>query len=93
MPTLVQIQLGPYSQKRRFLPLFRPCGSVVEHTLGKGEVTSSILVTGFCKSNKAATRSNTLEDKVLAKNQPSAVPGYAQIAARACKDLVEEGEL
>ncbi len=25
----------------------RPCGSVVEHTLGKGEVTSSILVTGF----------------------------------------------
>lgn len=24
-----------------------PCGSVVEHTLGKGEVTSSILVTGF----------------------------------------------
>ena len=23
-----------------------PCGSVVEHTLGKGEVTSSILVTG-----------------------------------------------
>lgn len=27
-------------------PTFRPCGSVVEHTLGKGEVTSSILVTG-----------------------------------------------
>ena len=25
-----------------------PCGSVVEHTLGKGEVTSSILVTGSC---------------------------------------------
>ena len=25
----------------------RPCGSVVEHTLGKGEVTSSILVMGF----------------------------------------------
>ncbi len=24
-----------------------PCGSVVEHALGKGEVTSSILVTGF----------------------------------------------
>ena len=24
-----------------------PCGSVVEHTLGKGEVTSSILVMGF----------------------------------------------
>jgi hypothetical protein len=30
-------------------PIFAlcPCGSVVEHTLGKGEVTSSILVTGF----------------------------------------------
>jgi hypothetical protein len=27
--------------------MIRPCGSVVEHTLGKGEVTSSILVTGF----------------------------------------------
>ena len=25
----------------------RPRGSVVEHTLGKGEVTSSILVVGF----------------------------------------------
>jgi hypothetical protein len=25
----------------------RPCSSAVEHTLGKGEVTSSILVTGF----------------------------------------------
>ncbi len=24
-----------------------PCGSVVEHTLGKGEVASSILATGF----------------------------------------------
>gem|GEM_PF-2003134 len=24
-----------------------PCSSVVEHTLGKGEVTSSILVTGL----------------------------------------------
>jgi hypothetical protein len=24
-----------------------PCGSVVEHTLGKGEVISSILITGF----------------------------------------------
>jgi hypothetical protein len=29
------------------LLIVRPCGSVVEHTLGKGEVTSSILVTGF----------------------------------------------
>ena len=29
--------------------IFCPCGSVVEHTLGKGEVTSSILVTGFVK--------------------------------------------
>jgi hypothetical protein len=28
-----------------------PCGSVVEHTLGKGEVTSSILVTGFGLEN------------------------------------------
>ena len=27
-----------------------PCGSVVEHTLGKGEVTSSILVMGFLKN-------------------------------------------
>jgi hypothetical protein len=27
-----------------------PCGSVVEHTLGKGEVMSSILITGFCNS-------------------------------------------
>ncbi len=25
----------------------RPCGSVVEHTLGKGEVMSSILITGL----------------------------------------------
>jgi hypothetical protein len=25
----------------------RPCGSVVEHTLGKGEVVSSILTTGL----------------------------------------------
>ena len=39
MPTLVQIQPGPHHN--------RPCSSVVEHTLGKGEVTSSILVTGF----------------------------------------------
>ncbi len=25
----------------------RPCSSAVEHTLGKGEVMSSILITGF----------------------------------------------
>ena len=37
MPTLVQIQLGPPP---------RLCSSVVERTLGKGEVTSSILVRG-----------------------------------------------
>jgi hypothetical protein len=28
-------------------PIPRPCGSVVEHTLGKGEVASSILATGL----------------------------------------------
>ena len=27
--------------------LYCPCSSVVEHTLGKGEVMSSILITGF----------------------------------------------
>lgn len=31
---------------QRFRPIC-PCGSVVEHTLGKGEVISSILITGF----------------------------------------------
>ena len=32
---------------------FRPCGSVVEHTLGKGEVAGSILAMGskFCMRN------------------------------------------
>ena len=43
MPTLVRIQLGPC--------LSRPCSSVVERTLGKGEVTSSILVTGLYKAS------------------------------------------
>ena len=35
------------SNPARPIHLASPCGSVVEHTLGKGEVTSSILVKGF----------------------------------------------
>ena len=35
-----------FANHLRSIP-FCPCGSVVEHTLGKGEVTSSILVMGF----------------------------------------------
>ena len=33
-----------------------PCSSVVEHTLGKGEVTSSILVKGFRKKGSNSQR-------------------------------------
>ena len=61
MLTLVRIQLGPPHFLRfnmqslvetnlhveLVFKLVCPCSSVVEHTLGKGEVTSSILVTGF----------------------------------------------
>ena len=42
-PTTNQVKSAKYA----FCLLERPCSSVVEHTLGKGEVTSSILVTGL----------------------------------------------
>jgi hypothetical protein len=42
---LVQIQPGP--------PSTCPCSSVVEHSLGKGEVTSSNLVKGLQKEGLA----------------------------------------
>jgi hypothetical protein len=42
---LVQIQPGP--------PSTCPCSSVVEHSLGKGEVTSSNLVKGLQKEGQA----------------------------------------
>ncbi len=36
-----------------------PCGSVVEHTLGKGEVTSSILVTGSLLQRLSTSKNRT----------------------------------
>lgn len=53
MSTLVRIQLGPPHC---------PYGSGVEHSLGKGEVTSSNLVMGFLKElivNQYKKRLNT----------------------------------
>ncbi len=35
------------SNPARPISTFCPCSSVVEHTLGKGEVMSSILITGL----------------------------------------------
>ncbi len=46
-PTIFAIACAICFYRRRLQDGFRPCGSVVEHTLGKGEVTSSILVMGF----------------------------------------------
>ena len=44
------------------------CSSVVEHTLGKGEVTSSILVTGFQSS--LSNCSNRGPDSVILNFSP-----------------------
>lgn len=46
-PTIFAIAFAACFDNLLLQHTFCPCGSVVEHTLGKGEVTSSILVMGF----------------------------------------------
>ena len=54
------------------------CGSVVEHTLGKGEVTSSNLVRGFwltLQTTQELTKSHVVADDQHSAN--SAAPTWA----------------
>ena len=44
----LRLEVCEHDEERlREVRIMSPCGSVVEHTLGKGEVASSILAVGF----------------------------------------------